>query len=928
MNAQTNSKKTAGPGRFGRLTEASVYAAAALTLGFIWPPGFVDVSYQHGELLLLLISIALMAAAAILLIRNTRRRSDPSFGYYGLGLALIGLGLADAAIAAPGGVLSWTGRICQYGGYLYALAVFMAAIRIALHKGMDVQEAAAEYYLESKDHYRTLVNALRAAVISIDPKDRVILWNPKAEAIFGYTHAEVTGKPLPELLAAGGADRETLRHALKGRPERYLDMKLRRKGGAEFPADVMVFAAGGGWKQWTNLIIRDATDRKLAEQALHRERGLLDVVMQATDVMLVYLDRDFNLVWVNHAYAETCRMRPGELIGKNHFALYPHAENQAIFSRVRDTGEPVFFKDKAFEFPDQPERGVTYWDWSLVPAKDEAGRVQGLVFSLRETTKYKQAELALAESGERLRLAHTAASLGMWMHDVAADTVYLDARAQEHYGAGPVMPLVEIVARIHLDDRPSVAAMIRAALDPATAEDRVVADYRVLDAGGAVRWLSIAGRVVFEGEAAARRAVRVYGASQDITERKTAEQALRHSEEALRQTNERLEEIVRQRTAQLEDTVSALKNEVVVRRKIQTQLHQLSRVFMDAADPIIIEDLSGTIIEMNREAEIVYGWSRDELIGKPIATLFLPERCHLAEQLRERCRRGEEIRDWEGVRKARSGRIIPSLLTAFPLMDESNKIAFVATISKDISARKEMEARLKDSQRHLQDLSRKSLEALEADRRTVSRELHDSIGGSLAAIKFGLEAAAAQDGQDPGCRATSLETIISHLADTIKETKRISANLRPLTLDDLGLLATIDSYSRQFSQRYGNIRLVREIEVAEQDIPDEFKIVLYRVMQEALTNAAKHSNADTVHIRLRREDVQVVFEVEDNGCGFSANEVFGRKDGLSGFGLKSMQERAEICDGIFAIQSRPGAGTCIRVRLHVGGPEAALKAIA
>jgi signal transduction histidine kinase len=128
-------------------------------------------------------------------------------------------------------------------------------------------------------------------------------------------------------------------------------------------------------------------------------------------------------------------------------------------------------------------------------------------------------------------------------------------------------------------------------------------------------------------------------------------------------------------------------------------------------------------------------------------------------------------------------------------------------------------------------------------------------------------------------------------------------------------LATIDSYSRQFSQRYGNIRLFREIGVKEQEIPDEFKIVIYRVMQEAFTNAAKHSRADTLFIRLKREAAHVVFEVEDNGCGFDVNGVFSRDDGMSGFGLKSMQERTKICDGLFDIRSSPGGGTCIRVAL-------------
>jgi PAS domain S-box-containing protein len=395
------------------------------------------------------------------------------------------------------------------------------------------------------------------------------------------------------------------------------------------------------------------------------------------------------------------------------------------------------------------------------------------------------------------------------------------------------------------------------------------------------------------------------------------EQALRNSEAALREANEELEGTVRKRTHALEETVAALKNEIVVRKKIQIQLRQLSRVFMDAADPIIIEDLSGKVVELNREAEVEYGWSREELIGKPVDTLFLPERCHLAANLRERCCAGEEIRNWEGLRKARSGRIIPTLLTAFPLTDESGEVAFVATICKDISARKEIEERLNEAQRHLQALSRKSLEALEADRRSVARELHDSIGGSLAAIKFGLEEVAGQAVRDPVGGSALLETLISYLADTIKETKRISANLRPLSIDDLGLLATIEWYTRQFSQRYENIRLVLQIEVEEHEVPEDFKIVVYRVMQEALTNAARHSKADTINIRLKKDADGLELEVEDNGCGFNPHDALESSDGLSGYGLRGMQERAEICGGSISIQSHPGAGTHIRATLPV-----------
>ena len=146
--------------------------------------------------------------------------------------------------------------------------------------------------------------------------------------------------------------------------------------------------------------------RELAELArsLEREKGILQSVMNgAKNSHLVYLDRDFNFVRVNEAYARTCGYTPEEMVGKNHFVLYPHAENEAIFSRVRDTGVPVEVHDKPFVFPDQPERGTTYWDWTLTPVKNDSGYVEGLVFSLFETTQRKQVEEALREANEQLQ---------------------------------------------------------------------------------------------------------------------------------------------------------------------------------------------------------------------------------------------------------------------------------------------------------------------------------------------------------------------------------------------------------------------------------------------------------------------------------------------------------------------------------------------
>jgi PAS domain S-box-containing protein len=148
---------------------------------------------------------------------------------------------------------------------------------------------------------------------------------------------------------------------------------------------------------------QDITSHKLTDEALLRERNVLQSIMNgAKNSHLVYLDREFNFVRVNDTYAATCGYRPEEMIGRNHFSLYPHAENEAIFARVRDTGEPFEVHDKPFEFPDHPERGVTYWDWMLSPVKNRAGDVTGIVFSLYDTTRRKKAEEALQTMNDEL----------------------------------------------------------------------------------------------------------------------------------------------------------------------------------------------------------------------------------------------------------------------------------------------------------------------------------------------------------------------------------------------------------------------------------------------------------------------------------------------------------------------------------------------
>ena len=174
----------------------------------------------------------------------------------------------------------------------------------------------------------------------------------------------------------------------------------------------------------------------------------------------------------------------------------------------------------------------------------------------------------------------------------------------------------------------------------------------------------------------------------------------------------------------------------------------------------------------------------------------------------------------------------------------------ILELKKGIAEREHIAEALSLSRERLQRLSRKTLDVLEADRQTISKELHDSIGASLAAIKFSLEEKEMTRLQNKGRLDESLDQEIAYLMETIKETKRISANLRPTTLDDLGLLATIEWYIRQFKQLYGDIQIDYTTEIVEQNIPEAMKIIIYRIIQEGLSNAEKHSEASVIRLSL------------------------------------------------------------------------------
>ena len=240
---------------------------------------------------------------------------------------------------------------------------------------------------------------------------------------------------------------------------------------------------------------------------------------------------------------------------------------------------------------------------------------------------------------------------------------------------------------------------------------------------------------------------------------------------------------------------------------------------------------------------------------------------------------------------------------------------FMSTVAEFYRrARKQAQVRsleLEKANEALRHLSSKLLSAHEVERKRIAGEIHDALGACLSAIKFKVVEAVQGKGETPNVAIGSLETVIPMIQECVEECRRIQMDLRPAIIDDLGLLAALSWFFRRFQTIYSGIRVEQETTIEESEIPHPLKIVIYRVLQEAMNNIAKHSKASLVRSCLRKAGGRMELILQDNGQGFDLQKALFQESSEKGLGLLSMRERTELSGGSFAIESTEGKGTTI-----------------
>jgi PAS domain S-box-containing protein len=236
-------------------------------------------------------------------------------------------------------------------------------------------------------------------------------------------------------------------------------------------------------------------------------------------------------------------------------------------------------------------------------------------------------------------------------------------------------------------------------------------------------------------------------------------------------------------------------------------------------------------------------------------------------------------------------------------------------LQSEIEVRKKAEESLKKSEMELKRLSARLLEAHEEESKRIGQELHDGLAQTMSAIKVWGENALLQmrKGESKDSLIKTLESVVRLAQGSVEEVRRILGNLRPSILDDLGILSTISWLCHEFETIYSGIGIKKDIYIEENQIPDSLKIVIFRILQEAFNNIAKHSKANLARLSLKKTEDNIELSIHDDGKGFDVVHAFSVNQPSAGFGLASMRERSELSGGSFSIDSRKGEGTTIRV---------------
>jgi len=623
-------------------------------------------------------------------------------------------------------------------------------------------------------------------------------------------------------------------------------------------------------------------------------------------------------------------------------------------TRLKQTNKFVLYSDQVgtlevFYTEKKPEMGEEPF------LKEERSLIEAIAERLGRVTERIQAQELLKRSEERYTLAQRVAHIGSWDWDTRTGDLIWSDQIEPMFGfnRGEFGATYEsFLDCVHPEDRQHVIDSVNACIEEG--KDYAI-EHRIVWPNGTVHWVSETGNVIRDEK---RKAIRMLGIVQNITDRKMAEAALQKA-------HNELEQRVEERTAELKRLNEQLKQEIKERKRVGEQISRQSTI-LKAINKVlqetlkcetdeevastclaVAEDLTsskfGFIGELNPSSGLFDaiaisnpGWDACKMPDSEAAKVIknMPLRGIDRSVLRDKKSRivNDPASHPDRIGPPKGHPLLISFL-GIPLRYAGNVFGMIGLGNKesgyDINdqdavevlsvafvealLRKRAERILWESEKQLQSLSSQLLTFQEKERKRVAQELHDSVGQILAALKYRVESVINEVGREAVEKyAQSLKDIIPKIQDAVEEVDRIGKGLRPLILDDLGIIATFSWFCREFEETYPGIQIEKEIILDEDEIPESLKLTMYRILQESLNNIAKHSKADIVRISLNKIDRAIELTIKDNGRGFDLESTLSPESDKGGLGFISMIKRTELSGGSLVIKSDKETGTTLK----------------
>ena len=366
----------------------------------------------------------------------------------------------------------------------------------------------------------------------------------------------------------------------------------------------------------------------------------------------------------------------------------------------------------------------------------------------------------------------------------------------------------------------------------------------------------------------------------------------------------------------------------------EDRLQHLAAIVDSSDDGIISKNLDGVITSWNKAAERLFGYSAEEAVGRHITLIIPSDRRPEEAMILDRLKRGERVEHFETVRVRKDGGMLDVSLTISPVKDSQGRFSGASKIARDITAQKRAEQTLRENEQRLRaltdaleaqvrartmELERRNREVLhqsqklrelshrliriqDDERRHIARELHDSAGQILAALGMNLATVvrnAKLDAPELARLAEESEQMVRELSQEIRTTSYL---LHPPLLDECGLSESLLWYIRGLKERSG-----LEVTLA---IPDDFgrltpemELVIFRIVQECLTNVHRHSGSRVAAIEIKRGSGNITLSVQDEGSGIPSAKLLEIESQGGGVGIRGMRERVLQCGGKMALQS-------------------------